>query len=664
MNVEGPLNSPLTAPGGGSFAKILDGMAVGAAVFNAQLEMVDCNDLFLHAHHYPVDLCQRGTSLEAFLRYEADNGQLIAGTSDDFVDAWLRRARQRIRCIEQQPRANGRIFDMTLVPIQAGGVALTFADVTERELTERAMRKTHDWHELVSEASSEGLYDWDIPADLLTVSYRLTGMLGLDPGELHSEDWAKIIHPDDDAAYRDALIAHFRGETPSLKVEYRIRRKSGEYVWFADSGKCVRNNSGKAIRLVGAVADITSRKLIEAALRTSEERFTLAMEAINEGIYDWDLTTNEIYFSTGVRAALGLHPHQLKTPEDWYARIHPGDQQYYRDTLINHFKGLTDRFECEVRYDRGDGIWRHARQHGVARFDADGRAVRMVGSTGDISELVAHRNAAVQAQSDLAKAIDSISDGFAIYDSGDHLVLCNKHYRALFPGVEDLLVVGVRYETVMRAMAEREVLMDVGGDIDGWIAERLAMRNNAEGTYVSQLTDGRWANVAWRRTQDGGLVGVLSDITALKRAELAMRESEERYALATAAATEGLYDWDVVRNRLVVSDRLNKIMSLQSKDLNSSEWNDRVHPRDRDHYRDAITSHFKGISEYLAAEYRIRTGDSNYIWVSDSASSVRDPKGRVIRLVGAITDISERKKAEQALREAKLRADNASPDYS
>ncbi len=644
-----------------TFAEILNNAGIGAAMFNSRLELVSCNDLFRHSGHFPEDLCRQGVPLELILRHEATNSQLEpAVTGDDFVDSWLRRARQRKRTSEALTRNDSRIFDTALAPVQTGGVVLTFNDITEQKLAELATRNIHEWHELVSEAASEGLYDWDISANTLTVSYRLTGMLGLDPGDLQSEDWAKLVHPDDAAAYREMLTAHFRGETPYLKVEYRMRRKSGEYIWLSDSGKCVRNASGRAVRLVGAVADVTSRRLTEATLRASEERYALAMEAIDEGIYDWNIQNDEIYFSSGVRSALGLDPRQLKDPRDWFARIHPDDQPHYRAMLIRHFKGETERFECEMRYQSGDGSWRYARQHGVARFNDRGEAVRMVGSTGDISDAVRQRADAERARDQLEKAIDGISDGFAIYDPEDRLVLCNDQYQALYPDIADVLVPGVTFEQVLRALAERHTLLGIGEDVDAWVKYRLELRASGSGSYQTELANGSWVNVTWRRARDGSLVGVFSDITALKQADISLRQSEERYALATAAATEGLYDWDVLKDRLMVSDRLNRIISLTTGELTSAQWNERVHPRDRDRYRKAMLSHFKGESEYLECEYRIRDGMGDHIWVTDSASSIRDERGRVVRLVGAITDISDRKKAEQDLRDAMQRADHAS----
>lgn len=662
------LSSPPTMQESAAYAEVLNNSGIGVAIFDSKLEFISCNGLFQHSDHYPADLCRQGTSLEHFLRHEAENIQLVPSiTQDSFIGSWLRRARQQKCASEILTRTDGQIFETAIAPTQTGGVVLTFTDITEQELVEKAMRRTHEWHELVSEAASEGLYDWDISADMLTVSYRLTGMLGLDPGDLQSEDWAKLVHPDDVAGYRDALVAHFRGETPYLKFEYRMRRKSGEYIWFSDSGKCVRNADGRAVRLVGAVADVTSRRLTEATLRASEERYTLAMEAIDEGIYDWNIKDDEIYFSSGVRSALGLDPRhlgldprQLKDPRDWFARIHPDDQSRYRATLIRHFKGETERFECEMRYKSGDGCWRYARQHGVARFNDRGEAVRMVGSTGDISDAVRQRADAERARDQLEKAIDGISDGFAIYDAEDRLVLCNDQYQALYPDIADVLVPGVTFEQVLRALAERHTLLGIGEDVDAWVKYRLELRASGSGSYQTELANGSWVNVTWRRARDGSLVGVFSDITALKQADISLRQSEERYALATAAATEGLYDWDVLKDRLVVSDRLNWIISLTVGELTSAQWNERVHPRDRDRYHKAMLSHFKGESEYLECEYRIRDGMGDHIWVTDSASSIRDERGRVVRLVGAVTDISDRKKAEQDLRDAMQRADHAS----
>ena len=90
-------------------------------------------------------------------------------------------------------------------------------------------------------------------------------------------------------------------------------------------------------------------------------------QSINESVYDWNLETDEVYFSPSLRVMLGLAPDQPITREAWADLIHPEDQKRHRETLLAHFRGETKRFESEFRYRAADGRWRWARQHGIAR---------------------------------------------------------------------------------------------------------------------------------------------------------------------------------------------------------------------------------------------------------------------------------------------------------
>src|ERR1051326_281718 len=131
----------------------------------------------------------------------------------------------------------------------------------------------------------------------------------------------------------------------------------------------------------------------------------------------------------------------------------------------------------------------------------------------------------------------------------------------------------------------------------------------------------------------------------------ALRSNEERQALVTQAVAEGIYDWDIDTNALWVSPRLIQIFGLTGESLSAADWNERIHPDDFEHYRTELRECFRGVTARLNSEYRIRHGDGQYRWIEDRGVPVRDSTGRVIRLVGAITDITERKESEQALRE-------------
>ena len=118
------------------------------------------------------------------------------------------------------------------------------------------------------------------------------------------------MHPEDFAHYRNALQDCLKGVTTRLHCEYRIRLGSGDYRWVEDNALAIRNEAGRAVRLVGAVSDVTERKATEKALRDSEERHALAMRAISEAVYEWDIATGEMYYSPRLHD-LGCKPRQI-----------------------------------------------------------------------------------------------------------------------------------------------------------------------------------------------------------------------------------------------------------------------------------------------------------------------------------------------------------------
>ena len=136
-----------------------------------------------------------------------------------------------------------------------------------------------------------------------------------------------------------------------------------------------------------------------------------------------------------------------------------------------------------------------------------------------------------------------------------------------------------------------------------------------------------------------------------------LQEKNERYALVSQAVAEGIYDWDIARNALWVSPRLIEIFGWEEPGPDagarpSQDWNARVHPDDFEHYRAALRAALKGETARLHCEYRIRLSSGEYRWVEDHALPVRDERGWAVRLVGAVSDVTDRKRQEQELREA------------
>jgi PAS domain S-box-containing protein len=500
----------------------LDVLSFGFAVFDRDLKLITCNQAFGELRGYPAALCRTGTEIDQLYRFNAERGDYGPGDIEAHVKSRLNRARKFRPHELEYELPTGRTLNIRYHPIAGDGLLLSFADVTEMRRAETALRKSEARYALVEQAATEGIYEWLINEGELHTSPRMEEIFGFEADEVgpRNWDWNNRIHPDDFERYKDALVDLFKGRSDHHECEYRVRDKAGRFRWILDRGVCVRNEQARAVRLVGAISDISARKELETALRESEQRYALALEAVNEGVYEWNIETGEVYYSPRVRIGLGLSPDHLKTAEDWMARIRPEDRRIWKDAAIAHFKGETERFECEVRYRGKEGDWRWARQHGIAVRNEKGRACRMIGSTGDITEQKKLAGALERAQAQLKAAIESISEGFSLYDSDDRLVLCNDRYGQIRdPDTGDRISLGTPFEEVIRRSVERGLIFDAEGRQEAWVQERLAQHRAPKGPIIQRRNNGRWLRISERKLADGSTVAIYTDITELKERE-------------------------------------------------------------------------------------------------------------------------------------------------
>lgn len=254
----------------------------------------------------------------------------------------------------------------------------------------------------------------------------------------------------------------------------------------------------------------------------------------------------------------------------------------------------------------------------------------------------------------LRAALDSLTQGFAVFDAERRLQVWNASFFDLLDLPADFCGRGTELVVLVRALAERG---DFGpgnaGDASGREMERLFQPPAPSHFHLTP--GGRVVERLVAPMADGGFVLTLTDVTDRRRAELRLIESEERYALASAGANDGLWDWNLATNRLYVSPRWRQMLALTEEEMGEEPavWLDRVHPDEIERLSALLDAHIAGHSPHFECEHRIRRSDDAYLWVVARGLAVRDGLGRATRIAGSLTDVTERKYQEaQALHDA------------
>lgn len=235
-----------------------------------------------------------------------------------------------------------------------------------------------------------GLWDWRADAGTCVYNQRWATMLGLELAEVQGDTnaWAQRIHPEDWPAVQSRLQAHLQGQTELFESEHRMRHRDGHWVWILDRGKVVqRNERGEVQRMVGTHLDITRRVQVEQALRRSEERLQLALHAANDALWDWDLTTGEMYYSPRWWEMLGRDEGSLPaTPSAWRSLASPQDVARVDAAFEEAQATGRDSYQVELALRHADGHEVPVRSRAHIVRDAAGGVVRVSGVSTDLTE--------------------------------------------------------------------------------------------------------------------------------------------------------------------------------------------------------------------------------------------------------------------------------------
>lgn len=215
----------------------------------------------------PLFCLERDMQMVRDLISEAREGRSVEGRP---VEVSMRQGDRTIECevtINEVQRTNGHLV----------GLRWLFHDIAQTKRTQ-ALRRSEERYELAMQGAGVGLWDWDISAGKVYYSPRWKALFGYKEDEIGDsvEDWVRLLHPEERDRICEFQEDFLAGTEQRITAEYRLRHKDGAYRWIEAHAVVVRDESGKARRLVGSHGDITARKRAEEALRESEERQRVA----------------------------------------------------------------------------------------------------------------------------------------------------------------------------------------------------------------------------------------------------------------------------------------------------------------------------------------------------------------------------------------------------
>jgi PAS domain S-box-containing protein len=273
----------------------------------------------------------------------------------------------------------------------------------------------------------------------------------------------------------------------------------------------------------GVYEDITREHALDRRMTQIQDRFEDITRLTSDWIWEVDASFNFTFVSARVMEVFAKHPRLLLGTNifELGAFVEEVGEQLSRES--------RSPFRDKVfRVMGADGRARLCRLSGMPVFDPETGAFTGYRGTGtDITAQIEAEGRATRAQTRLAEAIESSSEGFALFDRTNRLVICNSRFREYHPQIAELLVPGADYDELMREGAVRGLFADVEGDVEGWVKREIERQRGPMAAYEQRLSDGRWLKVNDRRTADGSTVCLRTDITDLKTREETLRQAEE-----------------------------------------------------------------------------------------------------------------------------------------
>jgi PAS domain S-box-containing protein len=458
--------------------------------------------------------------------------------------------------------------------------------------------------------------------------------------------------------YRDLAVKHGLRACWSTPILDAQRRVLGTFALYFRTPGGPTERHWQLIDMVTHTAAIAIAKHRETeALRASEERLRLAVSGGNIGIGEWNIGTNSIVLSNELKAMLGW-PAAVRdvTVNMFMQTIHPHDR--FRINAAAQ-RSLTRRapYDVEYRVVWPDGSVHWIGAKGRVECDAAGTPVRMVGVALDITDRKRAEEVINRREAQLAEAQRIARLGSYEWEVHSNTVDRSEELCRIF-GVLPAEFIPTIEGYLERVHPEdrdttRKIIEQAFSDRKPFEFEERIVR--PDGSVRRLHSRGKW--VFDKAQNPVKLVGICQDITERKQAEDQLRRSEERFQIVARATNDAIWDWDLLTDTVWWNQAITTLFNHSAEEVGAdAAWRyQHIHPEDLESVVSGVQYVMNTEAQFWAGEYRFRRADGSYADVFDRGFVIYDSSGKPIRMIGAMSDISERKRTLEILEQRVVR---------
>lgn len=372
----------------------------------------------------------------------------------------------------------------------------------------------------------------DMQGHILEANIMAGTLLGCSRNTLRGQSFLRFIVREDEDTFHHHVRDVLERGVPHL-CEVRLRRASGGCWCLLLKSLAKRGESGQSTGWWTMLLDISDRRRAEedlkrknAELVQTNERLNWVMRATNDGVWDWDLVQDTVYYSPRWKAMHGFEqPDVVEPVDEWTRRIHPEDQERVLGRLQDYLHGRESEFHEEYRIRRKDGTWMWVFDRGVAIFDETGRAVRIVGAEKDITWRKEVEQTIRRRAQEFHALADNVPALFSYIDRSQRYRFVNRQYEELFK----------RHNEQILGSTVQDLLGPEGYAVVKPYLDAALGGQEVSFEYRLPFPDAsaRWFSAQYMpdRDEQGHVIGIfalLSDVSTLKRSEQELQEKERQ----------------------------------------------------------------------------------------------------------------------------------------